>query len=491
VSIEIRPQQGPQEAFLATSADIAIYGGAAGGGKSYALLLEPLRHKDNADFGGVIFRRTSPQLVGAGSLWEEASRIYGALSSVELRENPSLTVKYPSGATLQFSHLQFSKDALTHHGKQYAFIGFDELTHFEEFQFWYLVSRLRSLSSITPYMRCTTNPDPDSFVRKLIDWWIDESGFPIPERSGVVRWFVRDGETLIWADNPEDLPELDGFEPLSMTFIHASLEDNPALLKKDPGYRSRLQILPEVERMRLLGGNWDVRPESGRYIKLPWFSKRWTTLPEKLNIYTATDFAVTEAEAGKDPDYTEIGVFGVDADDNLYVLDWWYDQTTSDVWIERLIDIWKERRPLIAFGEGGAIRRAVEPHLRKRMRERRVYRTIEWLNPVGSRGQGASKQGFADKSKQAKAIRGRSFQARAAMEKIIFPEDSYAPWVRRVVDQCVAFPVGKDDAFDVMSQICSGIDKTNPAAREHKQDRKAQRRDYGANEPRKTSWKVA
>src|SRR3954466_6097351 len=72
----IGPQSGPQEAFLATPADIAIYGGAAGGGKSFALLLEPLRHVGNKSFGGVIFRRTSPQITNEGALWDEAGELY-------------------------------------------------------------------------------------------------------------------------------------------------------------------------------------------------------------------------------------------------------------------------------------------------------------------------------------------------------------------------------------------------------------------------------
>lgn len=467
--LDIRPQSGPQEQFLATAADIAIYGGAAGGGKSFALLLEPLRHKDNPRFGGAVFRRTSPELAGVGSLWEEANGLYRPLGA-KMRESPALQVEFPSGALLQFLHLQHANDVYSHQGKQYPYIGFDELTHFEAFQFWYMVSRMRSTSGVRPYMRCTTNPDPDSFVRQLIGWWLDDGGTAIPERSGVLRWFIRDGDDLVWGDSREELMRLcsDGDEPMSLTFIAAKLEDNPALLEKDPGYRARLKSLPEVERLRLLGGNWDVRHDGGRYVQADMYAKRWTALPP-LNIYMASDFAVREKPAAgagskRDPDHTEHGVFGVSPDDELFVVDWWSGQTKSDTWIETLIDMWAKWKPQCWFGEDGVIRRAVEPWLTKRMMERRVYANMEWLSTMaGDDGGAASKQGFADRSKRAKAIKGRSFQAMSAAKRIVFPVDTHASWVPRIVGQCVGFPVGKDDAFDVMANMCRAINESHPA----------------------------
>lgn len=461
-TIEIRAQPGPQERFLATPADIAIYGGAAGGGKSYALLLEPLRHMHNAQFGGVVFRRTSPQLVGAGSLWEKAQTLYRPVGA-RLTESPSLRAEFRSGAAIQFLHLQHTSDVYDHQGKEYAFIGLDELTHFESTQFWYLVSRLRSMSGVAPYMRCTTNPDPDSFVRELISWWIDKSGRPILERSGKLRWFLRDGDTLHWGDTKDDLREFctEGDEPMSMTFIAANLEDNPALMQADPGYRARLKALPEVERERLLGGNWDVRPEGGKYIKREYFAGRWQNPLPPLNVYMASDFAVTPAAEGKDPDCTEHGVFGVSPTGDLYVLDWWHGQTTPDVWVDSLIDKWAQFKPHCWFGEGGVIRRSVEPFLSKRSIERKVYCNVEWVNNSSGHSEQTFGVGYADRSKRAKAIRARSFQARAAAGRIRFPAN--AEWAARVIDQCVGFPNGKDDAFDVMSLMCLAIDETHPA----------------------------
>jgi predicted phage terminase large subunit-like protein len=460
---QIRPQPGPQEKFLATPADIAVYGGQAGGGKSFALLLEPARHLNNPKFGGVIFRRTSPQLTGAGSLWEEAQSIFRPLGCA-LIESPTLRVKFPRGGLLQLLHLQHVTDVYDHQGKQYAYIGWDELTHFEPAQFWYLVSRMRSVSGVKPYMRATCNPDPDSFVAELIAWWIGPDGFAIPERSGVIRWFIRRGDTLIWADTRDELLEQcrDGEEPISFTFISARLDDNKALMAADPGYRSRLMALPEVERERLLRGNWMVRAQAGKFILAEWFKKRWTALPP-LRVYMASDYAVRELEEdASEPDFTEHGVFGVDANNDLYVIDWWYGQTKPDVWIERLIDKMAKHQPWCVFGEGGVIRRSIEGALVKRMDERKVMARLEWINHPGTQAEGSSKQGFADRSKRAKATRARAFQARGAMGKIIMP--SNAEWVDHVVTTCVGFPVHKkDDAFDVMSLMCNVIDQAHPA----------------------------
>ncbi len=490
---DIRPQPGPQEAFLSTSADIAIYGGAAGGGKSFALLLEPVRHSGIAKFGGAIFRRTSPQLTGAGSLWEEAGGLYRGIGA-RMTESPTLEAVFPSGAMLQFLHLQRESDVYDHQGKQYAFIGFDELTHFEAFQFWYLVSRMRSTSGVKPYMRCTTNPDPDSFVRDLIDWFIDEHGSPIKERSGVIRWFVRNGGSLFWAASAEELQaQFPGSSPISFTFIAARLEDNPALTKADPGYRARLEALPEVERERLLGGNWNVRPAAGKYLKPAYFLRRWDDekkLPP-LNIYTSSDFAVTEEseEDGNDPDYTEHGVFGVDANDDVYVLDWWFGQEQADVWIESLLDKWARWKPAMAVGEGGVIRRAVEPFLLKRMRERRLYANLQWINaPRAERS--ADKQGFKDRSKRAKAAKGRSLQARASMGKLIFP--ARADWVDRVVQQLVGFPMARyDDAFDVCAQLFMALDDLQGAAPPKPELRAVDKWDKAFKDKPRRTWKTA
>jgi Terminase large subunit, T4likevirus-type, N-terminal len=167
---EIKPQDGPQVAFLSSDADIAIYGGAAGGGKSYGLLLEPLRHIYNSQFGGVIFRRTLADVKKEGSLWDTSLPLYGVCDARPRQDN--LSWKFPSHAKITFAGLDHETSVLDWQGSQLAFIGFDELTHFSRSQFFYMLSRNRSTCGIRPYVRCTTNPDADSWVADLIAWWI-------------------------------------------------------------------------------------------------------------------------------------------------------------------------------------------------------------------------------------------------------------------------------------------------------------------------------
>jgi predicted phage terminase large subunit-like protein len=305
---KIKAGSEPQRQFLSTSADIAIYGGSAGGGKTYGLLIDPVRHVQrvlSAPFCGAIFRKQSTQVTNPGGLWDASMRLYPLLGA---RPNlTSLRWTFPSGATLRFAHLDFETDTLDWQGTELAFIGFDELTHFSEAQFFYMLSRNRSMCGIRPYVRATCNPDPDSFVAKLIEWWIDQdTGLAIAERSGIVRWFIRVNGEMIWADSRQELVTTYGpeTEPKSLTFIRGSVYDNKVFLAKDPGYLANLKALPRVDRERLLGGNWKVRPAAGDYFKREWFSVVPSSPPGQTIRYW--DRAATEkpTESNPDPDWT-------------------------------------------------------------------------------------------------------------------------------------------------------------------------------------------
>lgn len=305
--INIQPQPGPQTEFLACTADIAIYGGAAGGGKSYGLLLDPLRHFKNKDFGGVIFRKTSVQVRNEGGLWDESVKIYPLFGAAPRAD--TLEWKFPSRMSMGFSHLEYDKDVLNWQGAQIGWIGFDELTHFSETQFFYMFSRNRSTSGVKPKIRATTNPDPDSWVRKFIDWWIGPDGFPIPERSGILRWFIRVNDAIVWADTPEEIyaqyghgPEI---QPKSVTFIPSKLQDNKILMQKDPAYLGNLLALNRVDRMRLLEGNWNVRASSGSLFKREWFPVVDAIPNGWIQSIRFWDRAATKPnETNKDPDWT-------------------------------------------------------------------------------------------------------------------------------------------------------------------------------------------
>lgn len=318
----IRPQP-KQEEFLSSPADLVIYGGAAGGGKTYAILLEPCRNSPNPRFNGVIFRKNNTQIFTNGGLWDSAMALLPLIGATP-KKTPKPSFIFPSGAKVVFDHLERYKDCLSYQGSQIPFIGFDELTHFDEDVFWYMFSRNRSDSGVDGYIRATTNPDPDSWVRQFIDWWIGPDGMAIPERSGKIRWFIRVNGEVIWGDNrmellrhqfdgeilrvdkshaeKDDLFVLDEKDskaqtiimpgeagvlyvatgtreffqwdgeqyrqlvaPKSATFILSTLQDNKILMKNDPSYLANLQALPLVEQERLLGGNWNIRPAAGMY----------------------------------------------------------------------------------------------------------------------------------------------------------------------------------------------------------------------------------
>lgn len=194
--------------FLSSPADIVIYGGAAGGGKSYAILLEPLRHISNSRFGAVIFRQNSNQITNEGGLWDTSHEIYNHIPGAMGLKTPRPRWIFPSGARVTFSHLERNEDVHKWQGSQIALIEFDELTHFTEHIFFYMLSRNRSTCGVKPYVRATCNPDAESWVAKFIEWWWDpETGYPIPERSGVIRYMIRRDNQIHWGDTKEELYE--------------------------------------------------------------------------------------------------------------------------------------------------------------------------------------------------------------------------------------------------------------------------------------------
>ncbi len=303
--IEVKPQPGPQTIFLSCPADIAIYGGAAGGGKSYALLLEPLRHWNNSKFGAVIFRKNSTQVRNEGGLWDESQILYGPMGAHQ-RES-AMEWTFPSGARVKFAHLEYERSVYDWQGSQIPLIGFDELTHFSIKQFWYMLSRNRSTSGVPGYVRATCNPDSDSWVRKFIDWWIGDDGYPIAERAGVVRWFIRVDDKVTWADSREELLKEFGDEeiPKSFTFVPSTIFDNKILLGKDPTYLANLRALSRVERLRLLGGNWNVRETAGMIFQREWFPVIDAIPGGWISIIRFWDRAATKPnEKNRDPDWT-------------------------------------------------------------------------------------------------------------------------------------------------------------------------------------------
>lgn len=315
IKIKLQPQPGPQTDYLSTSADIALYGGAAGGGKTFGLLLEPTRHLlRKPKFGGVIFRKEATQIRNEGGLWHESLKVYNPIGATPLQSTLKWDFPHPDGsdrpgARMKFAGLENDAACLSWQGAQIAYIGFDELTHFTEFQFFYMLSRNRSTSGVRPYVRATTNPDVNSWVRKFIDWWIGPDGFAIPERSGVIRWFLRRNDTLYWFDSKQAVHDQFGYgkdiQPKSFTFIASNIYDNKILMEQDPGYLGNLLALPMVERMRLLNGNWNIKASAGNVFRRDWF-KIVDAIPPRLGRKIRHwDRAATKPNpSNSDPDWT-------------------------------------------------------------------------------------------------------------------------------------------------------------------------------------------
>ena len=275
--------------FAETPADIAIIGGSVFGGKTWALTYEPTRHLNVPGFQAVTFRRIERDLKKAGGIWDEAMGMYPAFSGIPRTGDNEWD--FPAKSRVSFSGLQYDKDALTWKSTQICLLQFDQLEEFTEYQFWYMLSRNRSTCGVRPYVRASCNPDPDSFLREFLRWWIDnETGYAIPERSGKIRWFIRVRDQVIWADSKEELVRRypkDGRHARSVTFILARLQDNVVGTEKDPHYESNVRALPYVEQERLLGddrgGNWNIRAAAGLVFNRAWFGepKEWFDMAPK------------------------------------------------------------------------------------------------------------------------------------------------------------------------------------------------------------------
>lgn len=313
----VKPQPGPQTAFMATPANVCIYGGAAGGGKSFGLLMSALRYKNVPGFGCTIFRRNFNQIFSQGGLWDESMKIYQGIRGADPKfargqwwfrnQNGDIVSK------VTFAHIERDEDVHKWQGSQICEIGFDELTHFSEKTFFYMLSRNRSTCGVEPFIRATCNPDADSWVAKFIEWWIDpDTGYPIPERSGKLRWFIRRDEILYWANTKQELwkqfdlktPE-EKAEPRSVTFIMSKLEDNQELLKVNPGYMANLKAMSVIERERLLHGNWKIKAAAGLFFKRSQVGDYLSFVPDDVIEWVRCwDLAATEKTENGDPAFT-------------------------------------------------------------------------------------------------------------------------------------------------------------------------------------------
>lgn len=335
-----KPQEGRQSEFLSSDADIVIYGGAAGSGKTYALLLEPLRFFNKTNVNAAIFRRHHSDLGLPGAVWTESQKVYGSLGI-----HPNLTkmqYQFSEHSYLKFAGLQYDSDVYKWQGSQLDFIGFDELTQFTEYQFFYLIARLRSVSGkIIPYARATCNPEK-GWVSELLEWWIDkDTGYPIPERCGKLRYLLRIDDVKYWFDSRESADFFiktkklhDKIAPLSITFIAATLNDNQELLKNDPTYYAKLAQLPDAEQQKLLYGRWWFKP-AGKLFKAEWF-KSFVIAPAHPDCILVT--VDTASSTNTANDFTVFQLW-MRQEGNVYLIDQIRGQMTATEQLRQLTNL--------------------------------------------------------------------------------------------------------------------------------------------------------
>lgn len=320
---------------------------AAGSGKSRLLLLKMLKYAMyDPNFEAVLFRRTSPPLKAAGGLFTEAKKLYSPLTPKIREKDMEVLFQKTKGGTLKFTHLENENDAEgNHQGLQYSATGWDELTHFTQTQFLYLLGRLRSASESDSFCMATTNPDPDSWVINWVMWYLDDKGYPREDRCGVVRYFVIVNDSPVFADTEEELakdyPELCYVEdpttgetryvaPMSFAFVNGTIFDNPELIRANPKYLSALKAQSKVNRARLLDGCWFARAEGSNH-----FQRDWLIQTERKNVPTlkfvrAWDKASSEpSDKNRHPDFTASVKMGKSADGNFYIFGD-YDPDTLD-----------------------------------------------------------------------------------------------------------------------------------------------------------------
>jgi len=317
--VVFKPNSGPQTDFLASSEREVFYGGARGGGKSYAMLVDPLRYCDKTNHRALLLRRTMPEL---RDLITHSQRLYSrAFPGAKWREQEK-EWRFPSGAKIEFGYAENMTDVLRYQGQSYTWIGIDELPQYPSPDIYnFLRSSLRSVDPNIPvFMRATGNPG------NIGSQWVKEM-------------FVEPGEPNKSFDINISTPA--GNKIITRRFIPAKLQDNPYLMQTDD-YYAMLASLPEVQRKQFLDGDWDAFEDSA----FPEFNKN-THIVEPFDIpkgwqrFRAADWGYSSPACCL--------WFAIDYDNNLWIYRELYTKKiTADVFARKVLEL--EREEYIRYG---------------------------------------------------------------------------------------------------------------------------------------------
>ena len=305
-----KPNGGPQTQFLAASEREVFYGGARGGGKSYAMLVDPLRYCSKAHHRALLIRRTMPEL---RDLISKSQLLYSkAYPGAKWREQEK-EWRFPSGAKIEFGYAENMTDVLRYQGQSYTWIGIDELPQYPSPDIYnFLRSSLRSVDKDIPvYLRATGNPG------NIGSQWVKEM-------------FVDPAEPNTAFDIKIDTPV--GVKTITRRFIPAKLQDNPYLMQTDD-YYAMLASLPETQRKQFLDGDWDAYEDSA----FPEFSKSVHVvepfeIPKGWYRFRAADWGYSSPAC--------VLWFAVDYNNNLWVYRELYtSKITADVFARKVIEL--------------------------------------------------------------------------------------------------------------------------------------------------------
>lgn len=279
-----KPHAGQQTRFLSSPAYEALFGGAAGPGKTECLVMEALRQIQNPQYRGILFRRTFPSLEQADGLIQRSHQWYPTYGGIYNAGKHYW--KFPSGARIYFGHMMYEESKFIYQGAQYQFIGFDELTEFTKTQYLFMITRNRAPEStgLRCYIRSATNPGQEGHE------WVKQR-FIESRIFNQVGWFLTspDGDDVRVAPNTPNA--------LSRAFYPARLEDNPSV---GNDYKIKLMNDPDkIQRERFLNGDWDAEYRDG-VIYENWTDENITELADyregKGNVYWGADDGYAEGD---------------------------------------------------------------------------------------------------------------------------------------------------------------------------------------------------
>jgi predicted phage terminase large subunit-like protein len=364
-------------------------------GKTFAIILSLIKFAMMQNTTAVVFRRTSTQLRQNGGIWQEATSIFQQFfgKNVVIRSR-DLEIYIPStNATIKFSHLQHLTDVNSHLGAQYSCVIFDETTLFDfDLMVLPLLGRLRNARvDYKPQMFWATNPMYNHGVYHWIkDFYLDEHGIPLAEKSNVERYLVLQNNQPIWYNTRQEAEDIHGTDEdngvLSFRSIRAHVTDNIPLLKANPAYISNLKALPEIKRRIFLDGSWTAREEEAGL-----FRRDWVKIIDKPNMRAkkrvcAWDFASTPvSSASPNPDWTR-GVLISKDDLGVYTVEDVFSIRDRPHVVEELVYSTAQDNPTVTFSipiDPGASGTAQAKAMQRKLGEKGVV--CKLLRPTKSK----------------------------------------------------------------------------------------------------------